>query len=88
MTDKKLALIAAAAGALFLTAAPALADHHEGKEAKTKCEGANSCKGKSDCHTAHNECAGKNGCQGKGFKMMTPAECDAAKAEREKEEKG
>ena len=72
-------LLAAAAGALLLSAVPALADHHETKDDKVKCEGANSCKGKSDCHTANNQCAGQNGCGGKGFKNLTPEECEAAK---------
>ncbi|HVH06039.1 MAG TPA: hypothetical protein VNE71_08595 [Myxococcota bacterium] len=72
-------VLAAAAGALLLAAAPALADHHEAKDGKVKCEGVNSCKGTSDCHTAKNACAGQNGCSGKGFKMLTPEECEAAK---------
>ena len=79
----KTAILAAAAGALFLAAAPALAD--EGKEGKVKCEGVNSCKGHSDCHSASNECSGKNSCKGKGYKMMTPEECKAAKDKMEKE---
>jgi uncharacterized membrane protein len=81
----KTALLAAAAGALFLAASPALADTHEGKDAKVKCEGVNSCKGQSDCHTSHSECSGKNSCKGKGYKKMTAEECAAAKAEMEKE---
>ena len=79
------AILAAAAGALLLAAAPALAADQEGSAAKVKCEGVNSCKGQSDCHTANNECAGKNCCKGKGFKMMTPEECKAAKEKLEKE---
>ncbi|HKA15577.1 MAG TPA: hypothetical protein VKH41_11215 [Myxococcota bacterium] len=51
-----------------------------GAAAKVKCEGVNSCKGKSDCKSAHNDCKGKNGCAGKGYMSMTQAECDAAKA--------
>ncbi len=81
------AVLAAAAGALFLSGGAALADHHEGKEGKVKCEGANSCKGRTDCSTAHNECAGHNECKGKGFKMMTPEECQAAKAAEDAEKK-
>jgi hypothetical protein len=75
----KTAALAAAAAALFLSGAPAYADHHEG-EAKVKCEGVNACKGQGSCHTAGNECAGKNACKGQGVVEMTKAECDAAKA--------
>jgi len=80
----KTAILAAAAGALFLAASPALAGD-EGKEGKVKCEGVNSCKGHSDCHSAGNECSGKNSCKGKGYKMMTPEDCKAAKEKMEKE---
>lgn len=75
------AVIASAAAALFV-AGMAGAAHAEqgGAEAKVKCEGVNSCKGHSDCKSAHNDCKGKNGCAGKGFMMMSKAECDAAKA--------
>jgi uncharacterized membrane protein len=77
----KSSLIAAAAAGLFLAGASgaASADHHEG-DAKIKCEGVNSCKGKSDCKTAHNACQGKNNCKGMGYLNLTQAECDAAKA--------
>ena len=70
--------LASAAAALFVAgaAAPALAD-----EAKVKCEGVNTCKGQSACSTAQNECAGKNSCKAKGFLMLTPEECEAAKAQ-------
>jgi uncharacterized membrane protein len=75
------ALVASAAAALFLASFPAAAKAEEsGAEAKIKCEGVNSCKGHSDCKSAHNACKGQNGCGGKGFVMLTPAECDAAKA--------
>jgi uncharacterized membrane protein len=78
-----IAILAAAAGALFLAASPAHAEENVGKEGKIKCEGVNSCKGHSDCHSAHNECSGKNACKGKGFKIMTPEECKAAQAEKD-----
>lgn len=88
----KTAFLAAAAGALFLAGSPALADSHEGKEAKVKCMGANSCKGQSDCHAADRECAGKNACKGKGYKRMTADECAAAggtvKEKKSEEEEG
>ena len=57
------------------------------REAKVKCEGVNSCKGQSDCKSARNSCNGQNGCSGRGFKEMSQAECDAAKA-RLKDKKG
>ena len=76
------AAIASAAAALFVAgvgtpAAPAQAEEAE----KIKCEGVNSCKGESSCKTLFSECAGHNECKGKGFVMLTPEECDAAKAE-------
>ena len=76
-------VIATAAAALFVAggAISAGAEHHEGGDAKIKCEGANACKGKSACATDSNDCSGHNECKGKGFVMLTEAECDAAKAE-------
>ena len=71
----------ASAAALIFAAGVATADNAEGTSGgKVKCEGVNSCKGQSSCHSAQNECAGKNSCKGKGFKMMTPDECQQAKA--------
>jgi hypothetical protein len=74
--------LASAAAALFVAGAalPAAAD-----EAEVKCEGVNACKGQSACSTAQNECAGQNGCKGKGFLMLTPEECEAAKAQLKQE---
>jgi uncharacterized membrane protein len=83
---KNVALAAAVAGLFALGAGHALADSHEGKGEKIKCEGVNGCKGKGSCHSAANTCAGKNGCKGKGFMMMTQAECDAARKNMEKKE--
>lgn len=71
-------LALATAAALVFSTAPLAA--RAADEAKVKCEGVNSCKGKSACATANNSCAGKNSCKGKGFVEMTKAECDAAKA--------
>ncbi len=80
--NRKSFALATAAAAIFATggATSALAAHHEG-DAKIKCEGVNSCKGKSACATADNSCSGQNGCHGKGFLKLTKAECEAAKAE-------
>ena len=79
------AAIATAAAMLFgtLTAAPVAA----ADEAKVKCEGVNSCKGKSACATAQNSCQGQNSCKGHGYVLMSKADCDAAKAKAEGEKK-
>jgi uncharacterized membrane protein len=79
--NKRSALLAAAAAALFVggQATIASANHHEAGET-VKCDGVNSCKGHSDCKTDHSECNGHNECAGKGWKNMSQAECDAAKA--------
>lgn len=75
------ALIASAAAAMFVAGLAGAAHAEEsGSAAKIKCEGVNSCKGKSDCNSAHNDCKGQNSCSGRGFLMMSKAECDAAKA--------
>ena len=85
---KKGAVLAAAAAALFVTgqATQANAAHHEGDE-KVKCEGVNSCKGSSECKTDHSACHGTNECAGKGWIMMSPDDCDAAKAKAKKVQK-
>lgn len=85
MRSKSTAL--ASAAALLFVAGVAAADSHEGgKVEKVKCEGVNSCKGQGACHSAQNECAGHNACKSKGFKMLTPEECDQAKAASKKAE--
>lgn len=71
----------AATAAIFAVAAaqsaPVFANHHEG-EAQVHCYGVNSCKGTSDCKTAHNDCKGMNSCKGHGFKMMSAKACAEA----------
>ena len=84
------ALVASAAAAMFVAGLAGAAYAEEpgaGTEGKIKCEGVNSCKGHSDCKSAKNSCKGKNGCAGQGFMMMSQAECDAAKAKANEEEK-
>jgi hypothetical protein len=71
------ALIAAMAAGLFSAGAPVIA--HAADTAKIKCEGGNSCKGKSACHGAKNACAGQNGCKGKGWVEMSAEDCKKAK---------
>jgi hypothetical protein len=79
------AALAAAAAALFAAGTGPVS---AGDEAKVKCEGVNSCKGKSACATAENSCAGQNSCSGKGYLELTKAECDAAKAKQAEKAKG
>ncbi|HVN40027.1 MAG TPA: hypothetical protein VMW19_17820 [Myxococcota bacterium] len=78
MSKTRSALVASAAAALFL--AGVVRAEESGSSAKIQCEGINSCKGHSECKSARNACKGKNGCAGQGFLLLTPAECDAAKA--------
>lgn len=80
MVRGKNAALATAVAALFALGGQALAAEGEAKAEKIKCEGANSCKGHGSCKSAKNACAGKNGCAGQGFAMLTPEECEAAKA--------
>jgi hypothetical protein len=79
MNSRKMSSVAlaAAAAVMFSTA---LVGTASADEAKVKCEGVNSCKGQSACKTANNSCKGQNACKGQGFKEMTQAKCDAAKA--------
>ena len=75
-----IALATAAAGMFALTAAgPAAA-----QAAKVKCEGVNGCKGLGDCKGAKNECKGLGECKGMGYKEMSQADCDKAKAAMKK----
>lgn len=45
-------------------------------EAKGKCHGVNSCKGKTACATAEGACAGTNSCKGRGWLVMDKASCE------------
>ena len=67
--------IAMTVAGLLLAAAPQLHADDKTKEAKVKCSGINSCKGKGGCSSASNDCAGKNGCKGKGWVEATAKEC-------------
>jgi hypothetical protein len=75
----------ATAAALMFSAVPMTASAADA--AKVKCEGANSCKGKSACHTATSGCQGQNKCKGQGYLMLTKAECDATLAKMKAEKK-
>lgn len=70
------AAIAVAAAAAFYgmyKSVDALAPKAEAGE--IACYGINSCKGKTQCATAHNACPGLNSCKGKGFLHASSKEC-------------
>jgi hypothetical protein len=74
-------VVASAVASLFIGSARGVAKADEGEiGAKVKCEGVNSCKGQSDCKSATNSCMGQNSCAGHGFKTLSQADCDTAKA--------
>jgi len=76
----KLSGIAMATAAALLFAGAPIATVAAADAAKVKCEGVNSCKGKSSCATAKSSCQGQNSCKSTGWLSLTQAECDAAKA--------
>jgi hypothetical protein len=78
------AALATAAAMLFSTAPLTVL---AADTAKIKCDGGNSCKGKSECSTATNACAGQNSCKGTGYVALTKAECAAAQAANKPAEK-
>ena len=67
------AMIAVAAAAV---STPAMAQ--SAKDDVVHCYGVNTCKGTSDCKTAHNDCKGMNSCKGQGFKAISLGACKAA----------
>ena len=68
--------IAMTVAGLLLAAAPRVGHADDKtKEAKVKCSGINSCKGKGACSGASNGCEGKNGCKGKGWVEASEKEC-------------
>jgi len=84
MNSRKMSGVALAAAAAMVFSMAAVTTDSEADEAKVKCEGVNSCKGKSACKSANNSCKGQNSCKGKGYLEMTQAKCDAAKAKAAK----
>lgn len=68
---------AAVAGIMSAATLSLAADAKKVKESPMGgCIGANSCKGKSNCHTDDRAgCAGQNSCKGTGWLKMTEAEC-------------
>ena len=68
--------IAMTVAGLLLAVAPRVGHADDKtKEAKVKCGGINSCKGKGACSGASNGCSGKNACKGKGWVEATSKEC-------------
>lgn len=67
--------IAASAAALFMAGCANTGGSGGGTAAKIHCEGANACKGMSDCKTANSNCAGQNECKSLGFVALDPVEC-------------
>lgn len=76
--------LATAAALLFGSVAVNTA---QAEDAKVKCQGGNSCKGKGACATATNACQGQNSCKGKSYVLLTKEECEAAKKKNEAEKK-
>lgn len=67
--------LAAAAATVFATGCSTLCG--EPHEALVKCQGANACKGTSECATPDSSCKGQNSCKSSGWVYMTKSECMA-----------
>ena len=78
MEGKQIAGMAVAAAAAMLFAAGCASTGGSGMMAKVHCEGANACKGKSECKTSNSGCNGQNACKGQGWVTMSKDECAAA----------
>lgn len=78
-TVKNLAFAAAA----LISSTAVVGTAQAADEAKGKCHGINSCKGKTACATAEGACAGTNSCKGKGWLLMTEKECSDKKGKFE-----
>jgi len=76
MTINGKAIAMTVAGLLLAAGTTRLAHADDkAKEAKVKCAGINSCKGKGACSSASNGCSGQNGCKGKGWVEASAKEC-------------
>jgi hypothetical protein len=71
------AAIATAVAGLFIARGAQAQSYREGLAAKVHCEGANACKGQSECKGDRNACSGKNDCKGKGWIAMSAEDCKA-----------
>jgi hypothetical protein len=86
MVNLKTTGMALATAAALLFGSVAVTTAHA-EDAKIKCQGGNSCKGKGACATATNSCQGQNSCKGKSYVMLTKEECEAAKKANAAEKK-
>jgi len=66
--------IAASAAVLFIGGCANTGSPGQ-SEAQIMCEGANGCKGLSDCKTANSACAGQNECKGLGIVSLSSTDC-------------
>lgn len=71
--------IAASAALLFIAGCETTGGTGKGapgsSAAQIMCEGANGCKGLSDCKTANSACAGQNECKGLGIVSLSSTQC-------------
>jgi len=69
-------VIASAAFALVVSGAVQAADTDKAKgDEEVFCAGINTCKGETECRSAHNDCAWENTCKAKGIVETTRKEC-------------
>ncbi|TLG79060.1 hypothetical protein [Methylocystis sp. B8] len=79
MKNDRLNGSALAVAAVSLVLAGTVAPVAAATTAKVHCLGANSCKGKSDCHTPKNACKGMNACKAQGWVFKETAQaCEEA----------
>jgi hypothetical protein len=79
MKNDRLNGSALAIAAVSLVLVGAVAPAAAATAGKIHCLGANSCKGKSDCHTPKNACKGMNACKAQGWVFKeTEKACEEA----------
>ncbi|PPD44055.1 MAG: hypothetical protein CTY15_08325 [Methylocystis sp.] len=79
MQKKAITGTALAVAAVSIALAGAAPPAKAASTGKVQCLGANSCKGKSDCHTPKNACRGMNSCKGQGWVHLESAKaCEDA----------
>lgn len=68
---RKGVILATAAAALLVATNGFAADNSPSHEKPVKCNGVNSCRGRSQCGVkGKNACAGQNSCKGQGWLYM------------------